>query len=407
MDLLSGKLYWPTTYPEPKTYPGLEEDINCDVLILGGGSSGAQCAHYLADTGLEVVLIDKGRFASGSTSANTALIQYAGDKMFVPLADTFGEKKAAEHLKLCEEAINEIEKVSESLPDSADFTRRDSLYYASTDEDLDSLHEELKLLQKYGFKVDYWTGEQVLKHYPIHTAGALYYSNDGELNPLKFTHGLLESAQSRKVRLYEQTECVGHKNEQDSVLVYTQNRHSIKARYVIVANGYANQTVKPDKNAVLSSSYNIVTSPVPDFSFWPKRVLIWETARPYIYLRTTPDNRIIIGGLDEATTIADERDRHLQRKKGQLLDELHKRFPGLQVQADFYLAALYGGTHDGFPILGVYEDYPRFSFLNAYGDNGLVYSMVLARILREMLTKGTDPSAGLYLQSERSKSIMK
>ncbi|MFK4390705.1 hypothetical protein ABH916_002633 [Peribacillus frigoritolerans] len=30
-------------------------------------------------------------------------------------------------------------------------------------------------------------------------------------------------------------------------------------------------------------------------------MMIWETARPYLYARKTPGNRIIIGGLDEST----------------------------------------------------------------------------------------------------------
>ena len=29
-----------------------------------------------------------------------------------------------------------------------------------------------------------------------------------------------------------------------------------------------------------------------------KNAMIWETARPYLYLRTTSDNRIIAGGRD-------------------------------------------------------------------------------------------------------------
>ncbi|MFK0524347.1 FAD-dependent monooxygenase [Paenibacillus illinoisensis] len=59
MDLQSGKLYWPTTIANPPFYPKLEEDISCDVLIIGAGSSGAQCANFFCDQGVSVVIVDK------------------------------------------------------------------------------------------------------------------------------------------------------------------------------------------------------------------------------------------------------------------------------------------------------------------------------------------------------------
>lgn len=76
MNLQTGTYYWPTTFPDAPSYPSLNQDLNCDVLIIGGGSSGAQCAYYLADSHLDVVVIEKGTIGSGSTSANTAFLQY-------------------------------------------------------------------------------------------------------------------------------------------------------------------------------------------------------------------------------------------------------------------------------------------------------------------------------------------
>lgn len=47
MNLMTGKLYWPTTLAEPSRYPELSEDVLCDVVIVGGGIAGGLCAHYL------------------------------------------------------------------------------------------------------------------------------------------------------------------------------------------------------------------------------------------------------------------------------------------------------------------------------------------------------------------------
>ena len=128
MNLQSGTYYWPTTFPDAPTYPALQEDLSCDVLIIGGGSSGAQCAYYLANANLNVVVIEKSTIGSGSTSANTALLQYSGEKMFTNLVNTFGTDYITRHLQLLKEAVDEIEQASNKVAIDCEFNIRDTLY---------------------------------------------------------------------------------------------------------------------------------------------------------------------------------------------------------------------------------------------------------------------------------------
>ncbi|MFT9846886.1 NAD(P)/FAD-dependent oxidoreductase [Aneurinibacillus sp. REN35] len=409
MDLQSGRLYWPTTLSDTPVYPALEADVECDVLIIGGGSSGAQCAYYLSEHDLDVVVVDKRKIGYGSTSTNTALIQYAGDKMCFELANTFGERYTLRHLTLCRQAINEIEKAAVSLPIDPEFTRRDSLYYASYPEDVTKLVREYELLKKHGFDVEYITEEEIGRLYPFTKRAALYIKNDGELNPYAFTLGLLEKARSRGVRIYEETEVTGEVYRDDQSTFYTNNQRAIHARYVIFAGGYEALETKKEKNAVISSSYAVITNQLTDedFASWHKRTLIWETARPYIYMRTTKDNRIIIGGLDEDTTHADDRDSKIMHKKDKLIEEFNELFPAIRVQPEFYLGAFYGGTHDGLPMIGMYDSFPNSYFLYAYGDNGTVYSMMLAKIITEAIVTGSQPDLDLYLQTRPFLHTMK
>ncbi len=153
MDLQTGKLYWNTTFPNPPSYPCLEKDIICYVLIIGAGSLGAQSAYYLCDSDLSVVVVDKRKIGHGSNLTNTALIQYLGDKMFFELVNTFGEEYTVKHMRLCEEAINDIEFVNQKLPFHSDFMRRDSLYFASYEEEKKSfITYKSMVLKRIGYQ---------------------------------------------------------------------------------------------------------------------------------------------------------------------------------------------------------------------------------------------------------------
>ncbi|MBV7272065.1 FAD-binding oxidoreductase [Clostridium sp. PL3] len=399
MNLQSGKFYWPTTLLEVPSYPSLEEDIDCDVLIIGCGTSGAQCAYYLVNSGANVILVDKRRAGFGSTSTNTALIQYMGEKMFFELINSFGEDYAARHLNLCKKAIDEIENICNSLSLDSEFCRRDTLYYQSYEEDYEKIIKEFNFLKKHGFDVELLDEETIEKLYSFKKHSAIYSKNDAELNPYKFTISLLEKCKSLGARIFENTEINGKKFEKDYAVFFTKGNHSIKAKHVIIAAGYECLEIKNEKNTVLSSSYAVVTNQIKDFGTWYKRTLIWESARPYIYMRTTADNRIIIGGLDENITIPQKRDSKLLHNKEKLITEFNKLFPDINVYPEFYISAFYGGTHDGLPIIGKYEELPNCYVLYGYGDNGTVYSMVLSKIISDLIQNKPNEDINLYLQN--------
>ncbi|WP_127492361.1 NAD(P)/FAD-dependent oxidoreductase [Paenibacillus glycanilyticus] len=400
MNIQSGTYYWPTTLPDAPAYPSIQEDTECDVAIIGGGSWAAQCAYYLAERGLKTVVLEKGRIGAGSTSTNTAIIQYSGEKMFTSLVNTFGEQYIAEHLTLLKQAIDDIEEASRRVQLDCEFRRRDTLYSASCPEDVDRLRNEYEFIKRHGGEVDFWTKEKIEAYYPFSREAAIYSYGDGELNPYKFTHALFQYAAERGVKVHEHSEMNGHHYDGDlqRMMISTKNGYNVQARHVIFAAGYENMDIRKEKQASFVSTYTVTTQPVADFSTWHERTLLWETARPYIYIRTTADNRVIIGGLDENTMYPDDRDSKLIHKTSMLLEEFNRRFPAIPVESAYSCAAFYGGMVDGLPIIGKYEEFPNCYFLLAYGDNGAVYSQLLSKIIVQEIAEGHSPDMERYLQ---------
>jgi glycine/D-amino acid oxidase-like deaminating enzyme len=401
MDLHSGSYFWPQTYLDAPTYNQLNEDISCDVLIIGAGCSGAHCAHYLSQFNLNVVVIDKREVARGSTVVNTALLQYIGDKMFHQLANSFGEENAVKHHQLCKYAIDDIEEVSNTMKVNPHFTRRDSLLFSSSIADISKLIKEFNILEKYNFPVEWLTKHDIEKRYSFSKDAAIATLKDAEINPYIYTHNLIEIAAKRGVKVYEQTEIIGKKLAKKSATFFTKNKCSIKAKHVVFAAGYEYSQFKKERNTSLVSSYAVITNQLEenDFSTWYNRSLIWETARPYLYIRTTEDNRVVIGGLDEATSLTEIRDTKINKKRDNLIEEFNKLFPAIKVRPEYYYGAFYGGTHDGLPMIGMYEELPNCYFLLCFGDNGLVYSNVLSKIIGDEIVKGQSPHLPLYLQT--------
>lgn len=390
MDLINGNPYWPSTLEQPLDFPPLAEDLKCDVLIIGGGMGGSLCARLLGERHVDTVVIDKRKLVHGSSLANTGLLKHSNDKTLTSFIHTFGEANGVLFYRMCKDALDQLDKLAATLDIDPYFIRRSSLYYASTPEDVQVLQEEYKQLTRFGFPVEYWDEQQVAARFPFRKPAALYTHEDAEVNPFRFAQGVLQSASRLGVRLYEHTEAK-HFEFGESVVVCHTSGGTIRAKKVIFATGYETQEIKTDRGAVLESSYVIVTHPVGDASLWHEQCLIWETARPYLYIRSTQEGRIIVGGLDEPLLDSNQCEIRLLHQQKKLLQALQEHFPDVSLKIDYAWAAVFGSSHDGLPYIGPHPRFPNCYFLEGYGGNGTVTSMMAAQLLADELT-GTHRS---------------
>ena len=212
-------------------------------------------------------------------------------------------------------------------------------------------------------------------------AGAIISHDAAEVDPFRLTQSLLARALSRGMRLFGHCELTGTRLEDGGVVARTSPGCSIRARKVVYATGYEAAAMIGANLADKQVTYAAVSEPVNDLVRWWKRALIWETARPYLYLRTTPDRRAMIGGLDdrEHGRISDE--KNLSRKAGALKAEFEKLFPQIPFVIDAAWAGVFETTPDGMPYIGGHLKFPNCMFALGYGGNGLTFAVIAAEII--------------------------
>lgn len=383
MDLHNGKLLWEMDEDEFVITRNTIKD-HYDVVIIGGGLSGSLCAYTLESSGLKIAIVDKGTMGTGSTLANTGLLHYTNDTMLSDLIKQIGEAKAVRFYRMCQKAINQIETIAARLPVSTDFVRRKTLYYSSEEADARRLKREYDLLRKHDFNAIYWDRNEIENHFPFSKQAAIVTQHDAEMNPFRFTRGILQHLNSSSVDLFENA-TVGEIKDFPSGIILHTSIGTIHAEHLIFATGYETPPLLTETRGNLNCTYVMATEPIKDLSAWKERMLIWETRRPYLYLRTTRDGRIIAGGLDEKAPLTPKSMDWINNRSELLKDEVNKLFPMLNLKVAFSWGAVFGGSIDNLPFIGRHPEKKRIYYLLGYGGNGIVYSMLGSVILSELV----------------------
>ena len=139
-----------------------------------------------------------------------------------------------------------------------------------------------------------------------------------------------------------------------------------------------------------------VSEPLESFEGWWERCLIWETARPYLYLRTTDDGRAIVGGEDDPFRNPARRDALVPKKAEKLARRFRELFPKIDLEVSYAWGGTFGETKDGLAYIGSVPELPSCYFTLGFGGNGVTYSVVAADIICDALRRRPNTEAHLF-----------
>lgn len=401
MKLTSSEPFWLVKNGNLDSYPSLRQDLETDILIVGGGITGALIAHQCIKDGYRTAVIDRREICHGSTSATTSMLQYEIDTPLYELIEMIGDEGATASYRACFDSIDELGRVVKQVKSKCGFAKKDSLYFAALKKDVEWLRKEFEAREERGFPVKWLEADEITKKYQLgKNYGGILSKQGGSIDAFQFAHDVLRYNHRKGLEIYDKTELRKVKYGSAGIRAVDEFGNKITARKLIYCTGYESTEVIKDKFVDLLSTFAIVGEQHDGGLPHLKNTLFWNTGDPYNYVRTTDDGRILIGGEDEEFVDAEKRDAMLPEKAAKLEKTLERILPGHDLRTDFVWAGTFGETKDGLPYIGPHPNFPSTYFVLGFGGNGITFSVVGMKLISEML-RGKTPELAHYFRFRR------
>jgi len=381
--------------PLPRQYDYLTENVETDVIIVGGGVTGAILGYYFSKQKIKAVILEKSRIAHGSTCISTSLLQYELDSNAMALKSYTTIPNILKSYELGIKALDEIEEFIAENGNTCDFKRVDGLYYTAKDTETKEIEQEYKLRKENGFKVEFIDKETNPFSFDV-KAGLLSKGGGAQLNPYKFTHALLEVGSSMGLNVYENTEVLDVRYSEQGVTAETVFGHKVKGKLIIVATGYNTHLFTKRVFGTKTTAFNVATKPIDNLEDILKGVIVRDNEATYHYFRTTSDNRIIFGG-EDTKFLPDILNEELCTKSYDKLEQrLKNLFPKLKIAIEYRYCGAFASTDDNLGFLGKDPKNERLWYCLGYGANGILFSILGGMMLSNLYSGEVDEDLKLF-----------
>jgi glycine/D-amino acid oxidase-like deaminating enzyme/nitrite reductase/ring-hydroxylating ferredoxin subunit len=385
---MTSRSVWMSIDVAPQAEP-LQDDAQCDVVIVGAGIAGISTAYELSQRGRSVIVVDRGKIAGGMTARTSAHLAPLCDDLMSEMQKIKGVDQTALFYQSQAAAVDRIEDIQAREKIDCDFRRLDGYLFQGDEMPADVIDQELDAVRAVRAPVERLVGVSLAGCESRHV---LRYPDQATFHPLKYLAGVVEVCQKRNVRFYAGTPVTEVLEENGAVTVKTPRGviragHAVIATNSPIADRFALHTkMAPYRTYVVA--FSITRGDLPD-------ALYWDTEEPYHYVRLQPgdggEDFVLVGGEDHKSGQADDADERFRRlevwarRKMPKLKDVTHRWSGQVLDTIDY--AGFVGKNPG-------SDYTYVST----GDSGqgLTHGVMGAMLNAALVTGGESNWADLY-----------
>ena len=132
----------------------LKSNIECDILIIGGGIAGLSTAYFLKDSNKDIVLIDKDKCASGASSKNTGKLTFMQELVYNKLEKNYSSDVADLYLQSQKEAISLAVNIINENNIECNLSKQDAYVFIDKESDIDKIQKEMDFYNRNNVKCE-------------------------------------------------------------------------------------------------------------------------------------------------------------------------------------------------------------------------------------------------------------
>ncbi len=299
----ASKGYWLATYGPYAPNPALQQDIQVDVAIIGGGFTGMAAAYFLKKEkpSLRVAVLESQVVGYGASGRNGGFSMTLFGLTMGITAFRFGKAAARQAQHYMEKAVDLVDALVKEHQIDCEYEYNGFLRVATTQAYAKRIQDELKLAHSLGIEGVEWIDAAQLRQQVNSPAylGAWWEPRCALLNPAKLVRGMKRVAEQYGAEIYERTPVTSF--ERGHQLKLLTPHGTVEADKVVFAtNAYSAQFPPLRSRQMPIHTHIILTEPLKPEHLaeigWSCRQGI-EDARNFVhYYRLTKDNRLLMGG---------------------------------------------------------------------------------------------------------------
>ena len=394
-----------------------------DVLIIGGGPIGLNCAYYLLKSGRKVTILDAKDIGKGSGSGNAGhivpshiiplaapgVVTSALKWMLDPTHSPFGMKVSLDPKYIswlmqfaaaCSDAnvqraippLNSLGQLS-----ARNFTQliavekfdcsyqeKGLLFLYKTEKAFHEGQQESEFMQKHGIPVDVYDKSKIHEVEPTvldDVIGGVHFTGDAHLNPAMFLKLLSERVRAMGAEMYENTPVTGFESANGKIAKVKTNAGDFEAEQVILAAGAWTPSVARDLKLNIpiqpARGYSLTMSTIKQM---PSHALILSERR----VAVSPMGNLLrfTGRLEVGNYSMEPNPVWIQRIENSAREYL-RLDEKLEIKETW--AGLRPNTPDGMPIIGRSRRHGNLILATGHAMLGLSFGPGTGQIVAELV----------------------